>query len=167
MTMRLRWTWLAVLLALAAPAEAQPHHVVSVFLCTDEYVFRLLPRDRIAALSVLAGDKHPVVSTIADKVQGIALIRPDAESVLSKHPDLVVMYQGTNPRLVAQLKSAGVSILEVPWANSLADVRRVTIMLGEKLGAEDRARAAAARHGCEAAIRARARAASAGERADL
>ena len=141
--MRSWWIAIAFVAALfvSAGAHAAPQRVVSVFLCTDEYVFRLLPRERIAALSVLAGDKHPVVSTIADKVQGIALIRPNAEDVLSKHPDLVVMYQGTNPRLRAHLVEAGIPVLEVPWANSLADVRRVTLLLGEKFGAQNRAAA--------------------------
>jgi len=76
-----------------------------------------------------------------DRVKGITLIRPLAESVLTLAPDLAVLYQGTNPRLQAQLEKAGVAIAEIPWANSLDDVRRVTRMLGEKLG--QRARAAA------------------------
>lgn len=144
--MRVWHSWHVLMLAVAvlcatAPAYAAPQRVVSVFLCTDEYVFRLLPRDRIAALSVLAGDTHPVVSTIAGKVKGIPLVRASAEAVLAKHPDLVVLYKNTNPRLHALITAAGVKILEVPWANSLADVRRITLMLGKALGAETRARA--------------------------
>jgi iron complex transport system substrate-binding protein len=132
---------MAAILAGIAPARAAPPRIVSVFLCTDEYVFRLVPKDRIAALSVLAGDTHPVVSTIADKVGGIPLVRASAEAVLAKHPDLVVMYKGTNPRLRALVTDAGVKILDVPWATSLADVRRITLMLGDALGASARARA--------------------------
>jgi hypothetical protein len=49
---------LAALLG-ATPALAAPQHVVSVNICSDEYVYRLLPRQRIAALSFLAaGDLH-------------------------------------------------------------------------------------------------------------
>jgi len=55
-------------------------------------------------------------------------------------PDLVVMYAGTNPRLHQNLKRLAVPILDVPWANSLADIRATTTMLGEKLGAPDKAR---------------------------
>lgn len=122
-------------------AEAAPNRVVSTFLCTDEYVFRLVPRGHIAALSFEAGDRQPVVSTIADKVNGIAQIRPSAETVLALKPDLVVMYAGTMPQLRADLRALHVKVLDVPWANSLADIRAVTTMLGEALGAP---RAAAA-----------------------
>jgi iron complex transport system substrate-binding protein len=130
----------AVLIAAANPAFAAPKRVVSTFLCTDEYVFRLLPRERIAALSFEATDRHPVVSTIADAARGIATIRPSSEAVLGYAPDLVVMYAGTMPILHAQLAHAGVAVLDVPWANSLADVRRITTMLGDRLGTPERAR---------------------------
>ncbi len=132
---------LTAALALAPPVHAAPRRVVSTFLCTDEYVFRLLPRERIAALSFLAADTHPIVSTIAGEVHGIDLIRGSTEDVLSHAPDLVVMYQGTLPKLRAHLVEAGVPFLEVPWANSLAQIRDVTHMLGARLGAPDRAAA--------------------------
>jgi iron complex transport system substrate-binding protein len=92
-------------------------------------------------LSFEAGDRHPVVSTIADKVQGIAQIRPSTETVLGLHPDLVVMYQNTMPRLHANLVALGVPVLDVPWANSIADIRNTTLMLGNKLGARQTAHA--------------------------
>jgi len=134
-------TIMCALFFLAQGAAAAPQRVVSTFLCTDEYVFRLVPREHIAALSYEAVDRRPVVSTIADAARGIATIRPSTETVLARSPDLVVMYAGTNPRLHVNLKKLGVPILDVPWANSLADVRVITTMLGEKLGAPDKAQA--------------------------
>jgi len=131
---------LAAAICGAFPASAAPpQRVVSAFLCTDEYVFRLLPRERIAALSYLSADDNPVVSTIHDRVKGIPLIRGSAEEVLSLHPDLVVMYRGTNPKLKAHLIEAHIPFLEVDWANSIADIRKVTRTLGDALG--ERARA--------------------------
>jgi iron complex transport system substrate-binding protein len=139
--MRRLWIAFALLGALAGPAQAQPVRVVSVSLCTDEYVFRLVPRAHIAALSILAGDAPPIVSTIAHEVHGISLIHSNAEEVYAKRPDLVVMDEGTDPRLRAHLMEAHVPILEMPNAVSLADVRRVTMMMGKKLDAEARASA--------------------------
>lgn len=123
----------------SAADAAPPLRVVSTNLCGDEYVFRLVPRGHIAALSFEAGDHHPVVSTIADQVNGIAQIRPNAETVLALKPDLVVMQVGALERLRLTLKTLGVSILDLPYDNSLADVRRTTAMLGDKLGARAQA----------------------------
>ena len=47
----------------------------------ESIVMRLLPKERIAALSFLAGDRNPVVSTIVDQVQGMRLIPASAEAV--------------------------------------------------------------------------------------
>ncbi len=123
------------------PGVAAPAHVVSTFLCTDEYVFRLLPRAHIAALSFEAADRHPVVSTIADAVKGIPLVHNSAEEVLSLHPDVVVMLAGTELPLHTQLRGAGQRIIDIPLANSLADIRSVTLNLGHALGADARAHA--------------------------
>jgi len=122
-------------------AIAAPQRVVSTFLCTDEYVFRLVPPKHIAALSYEAVDRRPVVSTIADAAKDMPVIRPSTETVLALKPDLVVLYAGTNPRLHVNLKSLGIPVLDVPWANNLKDVRAVTAMLGDKLGASEKARA--------------------------
>ncbi len=129
------------LLFFSASAGAAPKRVLSTFLCTDEYVFRLLPRERIAALSFEAGDRNPVVSTIADKVGGIAQIRPSTETVLALKPDLVVMYAGTMTKLHANLAALGVPVLDVPWDNSLADIRRTAALLGKTFGAPEKAAA--------------------------
>jgi iron complex transport system substrate-binding protein len=143
--MRLRHGWhvctiLSAFLA-ASPVRAAPQHVVSANVCADEYVFRLVPRERIAALSYLAADRHPVVSTIVDRVQGIPLIHESAEEILAKHPDLVVTYAGVNQNLHVLLAAAHIAVLDVPWTNSIAQIRTVTRMLGAKLGAPARAQA--------------------------
>jgi iron complex transport system substrate-binding protein len=143
--MRLAHGWhvaaIALALSAATAAQAAPGRVVSTFLCTDEYVFRLLPRERIAALSFLSADRHPVVSTIADDVAGIPLVHDSAEEVLARHPDAVVMFAGTQPRLHAQLRAAGIPIIDANWSTSLAAVRRDALALGRALGAEARAKA--------------------------
>jgi iron complex transport system substrate-binding protein len=131
---------LTLVLGTIAPIAAAPKRVVSTFLCTDEYVFRLVSRDHIAALSFEAVDRHPLVSTIADHAWGLRTIRPNTETVTALKPDLVVMYAGTNPRLHQNLQKLGIPVLDVPWANSLDDIRSITKMLGDKLGAPEKAK---------------------------
>src|SRR6185312_3673596 len=126
--MRLRHGWPVLFFAAAflagAPAIAAPQRIVSINLCTDEYVFRLVPREHIAALSFFSGDRNPVVSTIADQVGGLKRIRQTTEEVLGLHPDLVVLDSGTNARVREHLERAHISLLEVPFVTSLADVRK-------------------------------------------
>lgn len=146
---------IAAVLCLAPVAvQAAPQRIVSISVCTDEYVFRLVPRSRIAALSYLAADRHPVVSTIADRVRGIRLIHQTAEEILAAKPDVVVMDQGAQARVRAILGQAHIPVVDVPWANDLDGVRKVTRDLaaslgvtgeGEKLLTEMDARLAAAR----------------------
>jgi iron complex transport system substrate-binding protein len=135
------FTILCIAFLFAQPANAAPQRVVSTFLCTDEYVFRLVPREHIAALSYEALDRHPVVSTISDAAVGIRTIHPSTEAVLALKPDLVVMYANTETHLRANLLRLGVPVLDVPWANSLSDVRAITAMLGQRLDAVAKARA--------------------------
>jgi len=132
--------WVTSADATPAPAQ-QPKRIVSTFLCTDEYVFRLVPRERIAALSYLAADTRPIVSTIARAARGIPGVRASAEQVLAVHPDVVVTYENTSVRQTQLLRAAGVKVLEVPWAQSLKDIRRITRTLGAQLGASGRAEA--------------------------
>lgn len=129
------------LLFFFSSAVAAPQRVVSTNVCGDEYAFRLLPRAHIAALSFEAGDRAPVVSTIADKVAGIPQIHPSVETVLKFKPDLVIMQTGTLPRLRLALDRLGVPVLELPYDNALADVRRTARMMGDKLGARAAAEA--------------------------
>src|ERR1043166_1503766 len=105
----------------SASQTSVPKRIVSAFLCTDEYVFRLVPRNRIVALSYLAADTHPAVSTIARAAKGIPGVRASAEQILALHPDLVVTYRNTNMRQTKLLREAEVPVLEVPWAQSLSD----------------------------------------------
>jgi iron complex transport system substrate-binding protein len=123
----------------APPGARPPLRVVSTNLCGDEYVFRLVPRGHIAALSFEAGDRNPVVSTIAERVGGIAQIRPSTEAVLSLDPDLVVMQAGALEKLHANLVALGLPVLELPYDTSIANIRRTTTMLGARLGAADMA----------------------------
>jgi iron complex transport system substrate-binding protein len=131
------------LLAFTAPAlaAAPQQRVASVFLCTDEYLFRLLPRQRIAALSFLAADRHPVVSTIADQVQGIPLVANSAEAVLASRPDAVVLMEGSSAGVRNVLKAAKIPVIDVAWPNTLAEIPAITRRLAAALGVPARGEA--------------------------
>ena len=96
--MRLRHGWhaafLAGLLFCTNAANAAPQRVVSTFLCTDEYVFRLVPRgtheyERLVRPSELAQWGRAAGLELQD-VSGLAFDPFTAQSKLS--PDASVNY---------------------------------------------------------------------------
>jgi iron complex transport system substrate-binding protein len=119
----------------ATLGSAAPQRIVSINACTDQLLFRLADRDRIAALSVYAAD--PTLSIDADKVRssGVPLIRGSAEEVLKLKPDLVLAGLWTRRATRDRLKAEGLRLEEFAPANTLeavkAGMRRMADLLGE------------------------------------
>ena len=132
---------LAVLLALAAGSAAfgnpQPQRVVSLDFCADQFVLKLLPRSRILAVSPDAGKQF---SYMRDTADGVSQVRPVAEDVLIIQPDLVVRSYGGGPHAETFFSRAGVAVLQVPYADSIADIRSTVMFLADRLGVPGRGR---------------------------
>ena len=77
----------AFVLALLICGSTQAKGVVSLNLCTDQFLLALAP-ERIAALSFLARD--PTLSVFANSAAAHPWVRADAEAVLKLAPDLVL-----------------------------------------------------------------------------
>ncbi len=120
-------------------AETQPRRIVSLNLCTDQIVLELVPRERIAALSWLAGDRN--VSAIASEVKNITLIAGGAEEVLALDPDLVLASPYAATPTVDLLKRLGRRVELVPFATDFAmirsTVRQVAMAVGETASGEE------------------------------
>jgi iron complex transport system substrate-binding protein len=115
----------------AAPAE----RVVSLDYCADQFVLKLLPRDRILAVSPDAGKEFSYMRDFAD---GLQRVRPRAEDVLTIRPDLVVRSYGGGPHIAGFFERAGIPVLQVPFANDLASIRKSILYLAEGLGVPER-----------------------------
>jgi len=136
---RPRTTLAALVLGLAAtwaaPGAAsadEPARVVSLNLCTDLLVLRLLPDARIASVSALAAD--PAHSPMAERAAKLPRNHGRAEEVLRDEPDLVLagaMRQRTTVRLLRRLGHEVVT-LSPPRdiAAVRAQIRRVARLLG-------------------------------------
>lgn len=118
-----------------AIADDNTIRVVSLDYCADQYLLKLLPPERILAVSPDA-DKH--FSYMRDKAAGLNKVRPLAEDVLGLKPELVVRSYGGGPRVASLLNNAGVDVLQLPYANSLADIRAATLTIAEGLGVPER-----------------------------
>lgn len=106
--------------------------IVSLDYCADQYVLRLVPRDRIAAVSP---DGAAEFSYMRAAAAGVPQVRPTAEEVLALRPDLVVRSYGGGANAADLFARAGVPVLQLGYASDFAGVRRVLIDAATGLGA--------------------------------
>jgi iron complex transport system substrate-binding protein len=121
-------------LALVTPVEATPRRIVSLNLCTDEILLDLVPRDRIAAVSHLAGD--PLVSAVAGRAAGLPMTRGEAESVLALNSDLILAGTFTTPATLDLLERVGQRVVRVPLASDIAGIRDAIAQVAAAVGEE-------------------------------
>lgn len=139
--MRLRHA-LALLLTLlpnASFAAAMPTRVVSMNLCADELVLRLADRAQVAGVTGFARD--PRGSLVADRAEGLPVIRGLSEEILALRPNLVVAGAFTTRATVAMLKRTGFPVLELGVPADLDGVRGQIRTVAAALGHAERGEA--------------------------
>lgn len=114
-----------------------PQRIVSLNLCADQLVALLVEPGRIAALSKLSRDRS--LSYVAELAEAFPQAQPNAESVLSFNPDIVLAGRLSATPTVNFLKSKGVPILQISLLSSFEGIREQTRSVGKALGAEARA----------------------------
>lgn len=127
----------------AAPAAkpSQPQdarRIVSLDYCADQYLLKLVDRDRILALSP---DAQKPFSYMRNAAKGLAQVRPRAEDVLALKPDLVVRSYGGGPKAGELFRRAGVKVVDIGWTQDLAGVRHTLMETARALGEPQRGRA--------------------------
>ena len=106
--------------------------------CADQWLLKLLPRDRILALS---RDAERSFSYLRRSARGVPTVRPRAEDALVLRPDLVVRSYGGGPGAAAAFARAGVPVLQLPFAETLPQVRAASFMVADALGEPAKGRA--------------------------
>ena len=127
---------LSLLLCAFAP-QAAPARVVSINVCTDQYLLALADADQIAALSPFATDRG--LAFFADRADGIPTTSGEAEAVLAFEPDLILTGTFTKRATRTMLERLGYSVVQVAPARTWDDVRIATRTVAEVLGHPDRA----------------------------
>jgi iron complex transport system substrate-binding protein len=123
---------------LSAVFAGAPPDIASLNLCTDSMLLELAPRDRIAALSFLAGD--PNLSPFASLVEGIPLTRGSAEEIVRYHPRLVLSGAGSTTTTNAMLARLGYQIELFEPAHDLPTFRANFLRVGALIGEGARAK---------------------------
>jgi iron complex transport system substrate-binding protein len=124
-----RWVALAVTLLLCGPAVAA--RVVSLNLCTDEYLALLAP-EQVAGLTPLARD--PSLSVVAEQAARLPTVRADAEAVLRLHPDLVLAAPYGAQTTLTLLKQRGLRMDVADLPTDFDGIRRTTRHFAALLG---------------------------------
>jgi len=133
-----------ILLALCRPViAAPPQHIMSLKLCNDELLMDLVPPQRIASISYLSREKAAL--KIWPEAAQIAVNHNTAEEVLAVHPDLILTDEFTTPAMRVMLAQSGAKLVAVPEAQNFDQIRAVTRLLADAVGARPRAEALIAR----------------------
>ena len=125
----------------APPQSRRPMRIVSLDYCADQYVLKLVDRERILALSPDAASDF---SYMREAAEGLPSVRPRAEDVLVLQPDLVVMSYGGGPNAQAFFERAGVPVVNIGWVNDLDAVMSNMERIANELGEGERGRQASA-----------------------
>lgn len=134
----------AALLMGAAPSPAHaepPRRLASINLCGDQLLLMLAERRRIVSLSYLAAD--PAASALADRVGDIPLNRGRAEEIVALRPDLVLSGTYQQRMTNGMLRRLGLSVLELPPAESLDQALAQIRTVAEAIGAAEKGEALA------------------------
>lgn len=123
----------------ASPASAgSPDRVVSINLCTDQYLLALADPHQIAGLTHLAANRQ--MSALAESAEGHETTRGLAEEVMALAPDLVLSGTYTKRATRLMLKRLGYTVIEVPTAHTFEEVREAIRQVAEALGKPERGR---------------------------
>ncbi|HEX5789156.1 MAG TPA: ABC transporter substrate-binding protein [Woeseiaceae bacterium] len=119
-------------LACFAVAAASPAtRVVSLDYCADQYVLELLPRAHVLALSPDAEQEY---AYLRERAAGLPKVRPVAEDVIALAPGLVIRSYGGGPQALGFFERAGIPVVQVPYAETLDDVRAAVRAVADGLG---------------------------------
>lgn len=113
--------------AATASAAEPPRRIVSLNLCADQLLMLMVPRERVAALTYLAGD--PDVSAMAAEGKTYPGVRSEAEEVLGFDPDLVIDGEFTARPTADLLQRLGRRVERIGMSSDVegirANVRRI------------------------------------------
>ena len=113
----------------------RPVRIISLDFCADQYVLKLVDRDRILAVSP---DADADFSYMRKSAHGLKTVRPIAEDALVLKPDLVVRSYGGGANAAQFFERAGVPVLNVGWASDIGSVKRVILEMADGLGESER-----------------------------
>lgn len=112
--------------------DVSPQRIVSINLCTDELLLRLVEPGRVAALTRFSDNAD--VSTVWEVAQGIKKTEPDIESILACGPDLLLGGRFSNREALHFFQYSDTPVLVFDVPKSFEDIYRDIRTLAEAVG---------------------------------
>jgi len=130
-----------VVVRVAAP----PRRIISQSMSTDEYLYSILPAERIVGVSESAYQER--MSNVYDLARAHApIVATDVERILRSDPDLVFAPAEARSDVPALLRAAGVPVYRIPTMfPTLASIEEHIRLVGYLSGEDARAEAEARR----------------------
>jgi iron complex transport system substrate-binding protein len=125
-----------LLMSLAIRPAQGVERVVSLNLCTDQWLVLLAP-EKVAGLSPLARD--PALSFVAAEAAGLPVVRASAEAVMAIHPDLILGARYGARTTLALLERAGLRVERLDLPEDFPGIRTAIRSAADLLGVHDRA----------------------------
>jgi iron complex transport system substrate-binding protein len=141
------WATLIAIVLIAVPliavsqAQAQPQRIVSMNLCTDELLMRIVDPARIASITYLSRQSVNAPLGLDHISASLPVNHGLAEEVIRLKPDLVLGGQFAATTATSLLRHLGHRVEIFPPENSFADMRSNIRRLGTLVGEEARAEA--------------------------
>lgn len=129
---------LAVVMLLPVSVNAA-ERVVSMNLCVDKLLLRLLPLDQITGLSYLS--QNPDYSGFHKAIPKHKTHRGQVEELVQLQPDVIIAGQFGANEAVATLRHLGLRVETVALPRTLQQSQEFILTIGKLIGAEAKARA--------------------------
>lgn len=122
-------------LAASVASASDLPKVVSVNVCTDQFVMLLADPAQVSSISDLSDD--PQSSAMADMAGAFAKNNGRAETIVIEEPDVVVAGEWSDPALLTMLRTVGIEVVQFPVITALADIPDQLRRMGAVLNRED------------------------------
>ncbi|MBI4221049.1 MAG: ABC transporter substrate-binding protein [Chloroflexi bacterium] len=123
----------------SAAKPAPPKRICSVTLATDEMLLALVESERVVAVTYLVDDAG--TSNVSGRYpKPIPRIRADLEKIIALRPDLVCVAPYNSADFLELLRKSNLPTFRHENINTFAEVEHSLVMLGERVGALERAK---------------------------
>ncbi|RYG34776.1 MAG: hypothetical protein EON93_07545, partial [Burkholderiales bacterium] len=131
--------FISPILTNAADAQTRPQRIVSMNLCTDELLMRIVDPSRIASVTYLSQQPINAPLGLGGIASKLKVNHGLAEEVLMQEPDLILAGRFTATTAVSLLRRLGYTIITFEPELTLDDMRANVRKLGAAVGENARA----------------------------